>query len=212
MTLHVSPAQLARLQKSLGEPAQDMPLRGADRHSKPRKGLPRCTDTLRVLSGTPEWAWGLLHGRRHRLTRVDEQRHVTACMIEFHAPQWQLQDDESAPQCAACSLKEKGPRTMYEWTRDTPKEPGWYWFADALRDPGASTYDYSGVPDVMFVWEGIKGGSEEKQLYAIAVRDAENNYHDRKPEEFLGWWAGPIPEPEGYPEDTLPIPPVLKER
>ncbi len=60
------------------------------------------------------------------------------------------------------------------WTREKPKEPGWYWFRRNFR----KDKPYNHFPQVMLVW-----GKDHLRADGLLI----DYYH--------GEWAGPLPQP-----------------
>ena len=101
--LNLTPAQLARLQRNLAAPTTDEPAPVEEKSKRQRK--PRPAAEWREGVGKAEWQWAVVHGRIHRVRRVDAERHVTYCGVEG-SYSLKLWNRPPHPVCEAC-LEEK---------------------------------------------------------------------------------------------------------
>ena len=116
MPINLSPDQLARLQRNLGsaantdggdgggdggdggggKPVKLLPQSRTEEPAKPRKARSK------VNFSAPEWVTSYYQGHNHKYRRVDNERWITACMMERHKPGWGPEPQAGVPPCERC--------------------------------------------------------------------------------------------------------------
>ena len=101
--LNISERELERLQANISSNHSDEPAPAKEkpkREGKPaRQRKPRPAAEWR--EGDAEWQWAVVHGRIHRVRRVDADRHVTYCGVEG-SYSLRLWNRPPYPVCEAC--------------------------------------------------------------------------------------------------------------
>ena len=117
MPINLSPDQLARLQRNLGsaantdggdgggdggdggggKPVKLLPQSRTEEPAKPRKARSKVKNF-----SAPEWVTSYYQGHNHKYRRVDNERWITACMMERHKPGWGPEPQAGVPPCERC--------------------------------------------------------------------------------------------------------------
>lgn len=109
--------------------------------------------------------------------------------------QYEFKDDIGHPlekcveyiQLCAYTKKEWNTMCRLRWSKEPPKEPGWYWYRNTNK------LDVH-IVCISYEWDEYMVDFE---LAARFVLETPYNWHNPHPVVLMdGEWAGPIPEPE----------------
>lgn len=87
------------------------------------------------------------------------------------------------------------------WTRETPMEPGWYWFRGAWGDGRDETHTPAGIALICRL-DSYECDPETSECHSSLMALLPGDRDPHPPADLAGfterveWWAGPIEPPE----------------